>query len=29
MFLLGRSSDKNPKAQPPGEEGSRPLGHGH
>ena len=27
MFLLGRYSDKHPKAQPPGEETTRPLGH--
>ena len=27
MFLLGRYSDKHPKAQPPIEGTSRPLGH--
>lgn len=27
MYLLGRYSDKHPKAQPPVEGTSRPLGH--
>lgn len=29
MFLLGRYSDKRPKAQTSDAAGSRPLGHGH
>jgi len=29
MFLLGRHADKHPREQPPGEETTRPLSHGH